>query len=70
MQIKSEHAVSLGITAGFMFLTGAGFGLGVFSPGEALLAALVSIMLGFLPVATLFQEIRELRKSEAENPSA
>ncbi len=64
MQIKSEHAVSLGITAGFMFLTGAGLGTGILTTGEALLAALVSVMLGFLPVATLFQELAQLRRKK------
>jgi hypothetical protein len=56
MHINTEHAVGMGITTGLIFVTGVAYGAEVFSPADALFAGLVSVLLGFMPVATLFRD--------------
>lgn len=62
--INIEHAVGLGITTGLIFVTGVAYGADLFTVGEALLAALISVMLGFTPVATLLRPPHERDLSE------
>ena len=56
MQIKVEHAIGVGITAGLMFASGVAYGAGVLSGAETIFACLISTILGFMPVATLFRK--------------
>lgn len=56
VQIASEHAVGLGVTVGLIFVTGVAFGAGLFTMPETIVALLVSVILGFMPIATLFRK--------------
>lgn len=56
IHLKSEHAVGLGITIGLIFVTGVASGAGLFTFPETIFAAVVSVILGFMPVATLFRD--------------
>lgn len=55
MHISIEHGIGLGITTGLVFVSGVAYGAGFFSLPDTILAMLVSVLLGFLPVATLFR---------------
>ncbi len=54
INLASEHAVGLGITVGLIFVTGVASGAGLFTFPETIVAVVVSVILGFMPVATLF----------------
>lgn len=54
IHLASEHAVGLGITVGLIFVTGVAAGAGLFTFPETIVAVVVSVILGFMPVATLF----------------
>lgn len=59
MHVKAEHAVGTGITIGLIFVVGVCFGAGLLTGAEMILAALVSVILGFMPVATLFRKQKD-----------
>lgn len=64
VHIATEHAVGLGVTTGLIFVTGVAYGAGLFTMPETIVAVLVSVILGFMPVATLFK--RDLGSPEGE----
>ncbi|MGH1421983.1 MAG: hypothetical protein ACRBEQ_09205 [Hyphomonas sp.] len=69
MHLASEHAVGLGITIGLIFVTGVASGAGLFTGPETIVAIVVSVILGFMPVATLFSGQNPEQFDEADGDS-